>query len=470
MNNKVKGGSPWLFSFLLLRCGVAEYKHKSREDKFRQVKEFSMDFIVFHDIADIAGTDSQAFWFDEVGNGLYTLTSAVSGKLIEVSYGLTSNGSAVSQYEKNSTASQYWAVRDYGSGSFSLLSVLSGKAIDVPSGTIKNGNKLQIYTPNGTAAQLWRVKKATTSRDYLDQLARENRDVLTDGDSYFIRSAKDSSRVIDVQWGSSANGANIWLFSANNTSTQRWSVETDDVGYVTLVNELTGKALDVTNGTAANRANVQQWESNQTWSQKWIAVRNDDGSITLLSALAEGYAMDLDDGSTSIKTNVQLYEDNGTDAQKFIFDPAPLVVEDGTYAISSALNRDLALDVQWGSVEEKANVWLYENNGSDAQRWRVTNEADGTLKIVNVASGKLLDLMWGGTSSGTNVWQYTDNGTQSQRWRAIMNSDGSVTLRSVLAPSLVLDVSNGVAASRANIQAYERNSTIAQNFFFEKAE
>ena len=68
------------------------------------------------------------------------------------------------------------------------------------------------------------------------------------------------------------------------------------------------------------------------------------------------------------------------------------------------------------------------------------------------------------------VWQYSDNGTQAQRWRAIKNSDGSITLRSVLAPSLVLDVSGGVAASQANVQVFEQNSTAAQKFYFEKVE
>lgn len=68
------------------------------------------------------------------------------------------------------------------------------------------------------------------------------------------------------------------------------------------------------------------------------------------------------------------------------------------------------------------------------------------------------------------ICQYADSGTQAQRWRAIKNSDGSITLRSVLAPPLVLDVSGGVAANESNVQVYEQNSTAAQSFFFERVE
>lgn len=416
------------------------------------------------------GSDAQSFCFAEVGNGLYTITSSVSNRLIEVSSGLTADGSAVAQYDANGTISQSWAVRDHGSGTFALLNARSGKAIDVPSASMQSGNKLQIYTPNGSSAQLWRIEDTTTSRERLDALAGQGGGVLVDGGSYVIQSAKDTSQVFDVQWGSLSNGANVWLYGSNSTSAQRWTASIDDTGYVTLTNELTGKVLDVANACIANYANVQQWESNGTWSQKWIPVKNSDGSITLLSALAEGYALDLNGGATSDMTNVQLYQTNSSDAQKFKFEPASPILEDGVYTIESVLNRRMALDVQWASKDDGANVWLYESNGSDAQRWSVSQEADGTLKIINVASGKSLDLMWGGTASGTNVWQYADNGTLAQRWRVIRNSDGSVTLRSALAPLLVLDVSNGVAAKESNVQVYEQNSTAAQNFYFERVE
>ncbi len=416
------------------------------------------------------GTDAQVFQFDEVGNGIYTIESSVSEKLIEVSSGLTTNGAAVAQYTANGTLAQRWVVRDYGSGMFALLNLKSGKAIDVPSGSMTNGNKLQIYTPNGTTAQLWRVGDATTTRDRIDQLAAANKDVLRNGDSYFIKSAKAPSQTLDVQWGSLVNGANVWLYESNSSSAQRWTASLDEIGYVTLTNELTGKVLDVTNGSASDYSNVQQWDSNGTWAQKWIPLRNDDGSITLLSALAEGYALDLSNGSTSSMTNVQLYVSNGTDAQKFSFVSAPPVVGEGVYFIKSALNPSMVLDVQWGSKYDGANVWLYERNDSDVQKWRVSHESDGMLKIVNVASGKALDLSNGGTASGTNVWQYGDNGTSAQRWLPIANSDGSVTLKSAHAPALVLDVANGVANSQVNVQAYAQNGTAAQSFLFEEVD
>ena len=99
---------------------------------------------------------------------------------------------------------------------------------------------------------------------------------------------------------------------------------------------------------------------------------------------------------------------------------------------------------------------------------RVTTEGKANLSSVNQA------VYYGSRRRAgedkARIWQYSDNGTQAQRWRAIKNSDGSITLRSVLAPSLVLDVSGGIAASQANVQVFEQNSTAAQNFYFERVE
>lgn len=414
-------------------------------------------------------TDAQVFTFHEVGNGIYTIQSAQSGKLVEVSAGLTSDGAAVGQYDANGTIAQCWAVRTGGSDSFALLNAKCGKAIDIPGCNLYNGNKLNIFSINNTPAQLWKLEPTTTSRERLNSLASSCKDNLEER-TYFIGSAKDANQLVDVACGLLTNGANVWIYASNTSSAQRWSVSIDEMGYVTLTNELTGKVLDVSSGIAANGTNVQQWDSNGTWSQKWIPLRNDDGSITLLSALSEEYVLDLSAGQTSNMTNVQIYSANSTDAQKFVFRPAPDLVEDGTYVISSAINRNMVLDVQGGSEEDGANVWLFESNGSNAQKWEIASEPDGSLEIMNIASKKMLDLSCGGTTSGTNVWQYSDNGTQAQRWRAIKNSDESITLRSVLAPSLVLDVSGGVAANESNVQVYEQNSTAAQSFFFERAE
>lgn len=411
------------------------------------------------------GTDAQLFVFKRTGNGVYSIQNVKSGKMLDVWSGSVSDSAKVDQYQDNGTAAQRWCVRSYGNKGVSLVSFKSGKALDVRSGVIASGTPLQIYSANGTAAQRWRLTRSLSTSERASQAAKDHKGTVSPG-SYYVKSAKDASKVLDAAGAGLSCGTNVWLYQKNNTAAQQWAVSEDADGYLTFINENSGLALDVSGGVANNGANVQLYSPNGTKAQKWIAQKADDGSVSIVSAANPDFSLDLSAGQTANQTNVQLYASNGTAAQKYVLEEAARSVPDGTYVILSAKNRNTALDVQWGSMSNGANVWLYDVNNTVAQQWKVTNNADGTLMLVNVKSNKALDIYCGGTASGTNVWQYASNGTTAQRWIPISNADGSITLRSASNPKLALDVSAGQAVSGSNIQVYALNGTAAQNFMF----
>lgn len=262
------------------------------------------------------GSAAQQYRFHETGNGTYTITNVKTGKVLDVAGGNTGNGGVVQQYSANGSSAQRWVIRNYGNGKLTFVSVKAGKAIDVPSGSVVSGAKLQTYTVNGSVAQQWTVYKPESLRDRLNALAKANKGVLADGAHRFTL-RKGSSKVLDVNGGSRANGANVQLYVWNGSNAQRWKVSHDATGYVTLTNVGSGKVLDVNGASTANGANVQQYASNGSYAQKWIAVGNSDGSVTLRSALAENLVIDVAGGSTANGANVQLYASNGSAAQKW---------------------------------------------------------------------------------------------------------------------------------------------------------
>lgn len=48
-----------------------------------------------------------------------------------------------------------------------------------------------------------------------------------------------------------------------------------------------------------------------------VAKKNSDGSLTFVSALDKNYVLDISGGLIQNRQNVQLYQNNGTNAQKF---------------------------------------------------------------------------------------------------------------------------------------------------------
>ena len=137
---------------------------------------------------------------------------------------------------------------------------------------------------------------------------------------------------------------------------------------------------------------------------------------------------------------------------------------DGIYTISSALSSGKVVDISGASKANKANVQLYQANGTDAQNFRLVNNGDGTVTFLNVNSGKALDVYGGKKAAGTNVHQYTSNGTKAQKWILQNAGGGYVRIASALGGSLVLDVRAGKTANKTNIWVYTANSSNAQKF------
>ncbi|MDN6024623.1 RICIN domain-containing protein [Bifidobacterium mongoliense] len=262
-------------------------------------------------------TDAQLYRLHAVGNGIYSVINAVSGKAIEVAGASTANGASICQWTSNNTPAQHWSVLNY-EGSVALVNGASGKAVDVPGGNAVANAHPQLYGLNGTGAQRWIISSHDSVRVQLDRQAAQHRSDLANG-SYVVKSAMRQSMVADVAGGSISNSAEVRLWRANGTAAQTWRVMHDEQGYVTLINARSGKALDVAGGNASNGARVQQYDSNGSYAQKWIAVYEQGGAVTLRSALGLDLALDVAGGSTQNGARMQLYATNGTAAQQWVF-------------------------------------------------------------------------------------------------------------------------------------------------------
>lgn len=88
-----------------------------------------------------------------------------------------------------------------------------------------------------------------------------------------------------------------------------------------IKNMYTGQYLDVSGGIAENGRNVQQYKYNGTDSQRWYIRNNGDNTFSIYTRLGNNgsykYALDISNGSGENYANVQIYQINGSDAQKF---------------------------------------------------------------------------------------------------------------------------------------------------------
>lgn len=145
---------------------------------------------------------------------------------------------------------------------------------------------------------------------------------------------------------------------------------------------------------------VQIWEQNATNAQRWWMRDNGDGTVSLRNASSYTW-LSVPNSLYQDGTPAQVWDglDNGTpnddpkDCQKF-----KLVDTDreGVKTIVPAFRESLALDVCWGNTAAGTQCQWYSRNGTYAQQWIFYELDDGSYRIVNCGSWKLLDVVNGG--------------------------------------------------------------------------
>lgn len=340
----------------------------------------------------------------------------------------------------------------------------SAKSTDVASST-QPAEKTQAAETGDTSKPAQQGSTGTVTQPKTPKYVK----TVEDG-TYVIASHQNGFKVLDVSGGSAQSEANIQLYDANGTNAQKFDVkwvatDDEDGGYYLIVNKGSGKVVDICGGADADGTNIWQYDENGTDAQKWEILPAGDGAYYIL-AKKNGKVIDVQYASMQNGTNVWLYSQNGTNAQKFNFLKSGdnVSIEDGVYTIVSKLDDQKVLDISGGSMDSGANLQLYENNGTDAQKFIITKTGD-TYRITSLNSGMTLDIAGGSIQSGTNVRQYFNNDTAAQRWFLRNTGDGTCYFVAGNNSANVLDVSGGRTVNGTNLWVYAANGSNAQKFY-----
>lgn len=302
-------------------------------------------------------------------------------------------------------------------------------------------------------------------------------DSAVESGEYVIKSSLSDDKVLDLASGSSADGANVQLWTYNASAAQRWQITVDEQGYATIVSAASGKPLDVQNGQATSGTNVQQYAANGSLAQKWRLIRNDDGSVRIVSALSNDLVLDVNAGSSDNGANVQIWSSNGSVAQSFTFLPTKPDVtpegqadlKDGYYTLICAANTSKSLDIRDWSRDNGAKLQIWESTGWENQTFRISRQPSGFYRIESAWSDRSLDMTDGSILPGTAVQQYGSTvGNKNQEWAIFEQTGGSYTIQNV-ATGLLLDVFTGQATDGQSVVGYTANGTQAQRWLISEA-
>jgi hypothetical protein len=144
--------------------------------------------------------------------------------------------------------------------------------------------------------------------------------------------------------------------------------------------------------------------------------------------------------------------------------PTP-TIKQGVYQIRTSLGSDKCVDVAGGSTADKADIQQYGCNGTDAQRWWISNYSGDIYTISSMRSGKCLDVELAAPGDKIRVQQFACNSTVAQRWRIVPIGNGKYELRpQTTTPNKCLDVAGGLPNDSTKLQQFGCNQTNSQRF------
>ncbi|MEU7588006.1 alpha-galactosidase [Micromonospora sp. NPDC049230] len=124
----------------------------------------------------------------------YTVAARHSGKLLDVSNASTADGANIVQWAANGQANQRWRIQDAGGGYSTVTSASSGKCLDVNGGASATGDGVRViqWACNGGTNQQWRVEDLGTG--YVRFVARHS------GKCLDVMNAATADGAQAVQW------------------------------------------------------------------------------------------------------------------------------------------------------------------------------------------------------------------------------------------------------------------------------
>jgi hypothetical protein len=220
-------------------------------------------------------TVAQKFEVQQVADSPYYTFRALASGLY-----LTQEGSNVCQRPaptQGPAEAQQWSV-EYVPGGMTIVNRETSQAMVFSSNDIRTARK------SDASAQIFRFASAK----------------IMEPGCYIISAA--TGLVLDVKGGSLASGANVQLYTRNNTGAQKWNLTLGSDGSYTIANAASKLALDIAKGSDVEGANVQQGGASSTAAQKWKLVPTGDGWF-YLQAQNDTY-LTAANGGTSNGANV----------------------------------------------------------------------------------------------------------------------------------------------------------------------
>lgn len=251
--------------------------------------------------------------------------------------------------------------------------------------------------------------------------------------AYHILNVSNTSLALDLSGNKTANRSNICVHTLNYSDAQVWNVSYRNDGTCQITHRFSGKCMEVYGLNLSQGANVSLFSDNDSDAQQWT-LQKTGNNVSYGGSQYDSYYILLDKANTgssktwmaecngrnpASNTNVVIAEHTKTEASEtdrhWIFVPIPKYKDGGLYTIHSVMDPKMVWDVNGLSKANGANLMLHTPNGGNNQKFVLVKSGD-FWHIRSLFSGKNIQAT--AVSEGANIRQWDTTGDLAQ-WKIV---------------------------------------------------
>lgn len=289
---------------------------------------------------------------------------------------------------------------------------------------------------------------------------------VVSGRTYQLIPKNNSATAVCSFSGKMVNNTKVYITDRSESEAMKFKAVKNSDGTWKFINAKCELALAVQqNSTEVGKGLVLYDQTTRT-AQNWKLSKKSDNSFAIINAVT-GYSIAMSDESAVKGTTLSMAETASIGLQRFYIAETSAVSApfDGTKSVRASKDKNYALNIASSSKEDGANVNLYSYSNANEKKFRIMYSGGGYYRLVNVNSGLCLTVKGNTKTDGTNVIQSKWAAQSGQRWKITNNSDGTVTLTNAL--GTVLHLNGNKIANSTNVLAKKAATTTAQKWYLQ---